>query len=132
VVLIRPMFRPSRTRRFGSWLALAVFALNALWPLLSLANPGGSQAWMEICTPTGMQKVTANEGTPAEDGRAGMHVPQCPLCVTGGGMEMAGAPPVTVSAIVVTPVSRLSSVPLPAAKPVAYASAQPRAPPVSS
>ncbi len=120
------MIHRSRTRRFSSWLALAVFALNAFWPLLSLANPANSQALMEICSSTGMKQA------PSDDGHSGIQIPQCPLCVVGGSMSMATPPAVALLALAVTQEHRPFAATSPAARAAAFFPAQPRAPPALS
>ena len=120
------MIHRSRTRRFGSWLALAVFALNAFWPLLSLANPADSQARMEICSSAGMKQA------PSNDGRSGIQIPQCPLCVVGNGMAMGMPPAIAPLALAVTQEPHPFASTSPAARAAAFFPAQPRAPPVLS
>ncbi len=121
------------THLFSSWLAIAVFALNAFWPLVSLANPGGSKAWMEVCTPAGMQQIAvAADETPADGDTHPIQMPQCPLCGAAGMLEMAGPLAVVLFTVQPRQVFEPVLVVLPAASPVAHAPAQPRAPPFSS
>jgi hypothetical protein len=129
---MRTMLRPS-THRFGSWLALAVFALNAFWPLVSLANPGGSKAWMAVCTTAGMQQIAATaDETPTDGSAHHVQMPQCPLCAVAGMLEMSPPPVFVLFTVQTRQVFEPVFIALPATSPVAYAPAQPRAPPFSS
>ena len=132
MLLIAAMFRLSNTRRFGSWLVLAVFVLNAFWPLVSLANPAGSLSWMEICTSGGMRVIASGDTTPVDGERSGMQMPQCPLCAGFGGLDHAVIPSVTPMAMAPAGEIRPGQVAHPALLIAAFARAQPRAPPVIS
>lgn len=126
---MRARSRTPRTRRFGTWLALAVFALNALWPLVSLANPGGNQAWMEVCTQSGKKFLPLGDKARGEDGGTGIKVPQCPLCLAGSGYDWVLPPAIAPLASAVVQDSRSSAYFLPATRPATYDPAQARAPP---
>ena len=69
---------------------MAIFAL-ALLPTVSrlLAHSTGSSAWAEICTPRGLQTLTA-QGEQAPPASAAAHLDHCPLCSLAGS---ALAPP---------------------------------------
>ena len=77
------MFRSTRTRRFSSWLALAVFALNAFWPLLANARPADVSWQMELCSSQGMKTIPGGPTSSPADGGAMLLTPHCPLCFFG-------------------------------------------------
>ena len=88
---------------------------------------------MEICTSAGMQQIAvAADEAPTDGNTHRIQMPQCPLCGVAGMLEMAGPPAVVLFTVQTRQNFEPVLVALPAASPVAYAPAQPRAPPFSS
>jgi len=87
------MYQKNSSSRLVSWLAIAVMALNALWPLLATARPAGVPSFMEICTSTGMQLVAGDPVAPSGDSDNKHLQEHCPLCVLG--TDRLLAPPST-------------------------------------
>ena len=129
MILMRAMSSSSPTRRFGSWLAIVVFALNALWPLMSLANPGVNQAWMEICTQSGKKFLPLGDKAGDEDGGTGIKVPQCPLCSAGSSFDWVLPPATAPLASTALLDARYSACFVSPTRPAIYEPAHPRAPP---
>ncbi|MDT9001067.1 DUF2946 domain-containing protein [Paucibacter sp. APW11] len=135
------MFFRRRLKHLVSWIASLAILLAALAPALSHALqrdvPGG---WTEICTVTGAKLVktvdaradTADAGQPASDD-AGLHgLKHCPYCATHstalGLPPAAGASPLLLSGGAEVPELFL----LAPRTLFAWASAQPRAPPLKA
>lgn len=86
------------------WIAIAAMALNALWPLLANARPGGAPSPFEVCTAQGLRTIAADAGSvPDSSGQSGnKHLqPHCPLCSFGSDKVSAApsAPLVVPSAM---------------------------------
>jgi hypothetical protein len=64
------------------WLAILGMALNALWPLLAIANPGVPDPFgVPVCTANGLVTVfDAGLQLPQPDGPAHRLVPHCAFC----------------------------------------------------
>ena len=108
---------------------VAIFAL-ALLPTVSrlLAHATGSSAWAEICTPRGLQTLTA-QGEQAPPASAAAHLDHCPLCSLAGS---ALAPP-AVAALTIAHAPARSMPPLFGAAPRplhAWAALRARGPPM--
>ena len=119
-----------------SWLALAAMLALALLPSVSHAlrfAQGDPQSLAEICTPQGMRTVLVDGGATDDNmpatAAAGADCPYCSLCG-----HLAALPPASPS--VLPPMVAEAAVPtlfLQAPRTLcAWASAQPRAPPVLS
>ena len=127
------MFRSTRTRRFSSWLALAVFALNAFWPLLANARPADVSWQMELCSSQGMKTIPGGPTSSPADGGAMLLTPHCPLCFFGADRVFApaSAPLHLVSAA--APASRPQhAIRSAESRGDVFSPAHPRAPPVLS
>lgn len=133
-----PMFTRSLHRRITAWLAALAVLWGALLPVLShavVAHQTGDNAWVEVCTATGMAWVnsTDNEATPDVGSPAkGMNMAVCGWCATHS--PLASLP--TVAQPLATPLAFGPQVPvafLQAPRPLfVWAAAQSRAPPVSA
>lgn len=116
-------------------MALSALLGLALVPSMSRALAAGdaSGPWAEFCSVTGIQPLS--NGAPSDSGpeqNNGKHFEHCPLCSHHGGMLGLPPAPTTTLAVLVEAVSapRLF---YRAPRPLfAWASAQPRAPPVLS
>ena len=123
-------------RRFTAWIAIAAMALNALWPLLANAQPGGTASPFEVCTAQGLKTIAADAGSvPDSSGQSGSeHLqPHCPLCSTGSDKYSAApsTPLVVISAVesgCITPAAVQSA----ESRSDFRSPAQPRAPPAVS
>jgi Protein of unknown function (DUF2946) len=64
------------------WLAILGMALNALWPLLAIANPGVPEPFgVPVCTADGLVMVfDAGRQLPNPDGPVHRLVPHCAFC----------------------------------------------------
>lgn len=121
-----------RSRRtFAAWLALFAMAMQALWPLVSHAQPS-SQLLVPVCTVGGDIHYVTLDGKPAETPKAaaGEH---CKLCVFGA-VKLALPPTLAIAVLEFEP-----AVESPAVAPVAEVPpflvvppAPPRAPPFLS
>ena len=122
-----------------SWVAfVALFGL-ALAPTIShaLAHSQGQSAFTEICTPQGMKRLLLDDrGAPvsdAEPATAISHLDHCPLC--GLGAQAPALPPAQPLPLLDDHglSQALPSLFLQAPRPLfAWASAQPRAPPLTA
>lgn len=121
----------SHHRRLTAWIAIVAMLAFALVPALSraMAFAGGGSGWAEICTPQGMQWVSADgersstppDGTPQVD-----HCHFCQLASAGAAPLPASAPALALPLAGAEP-PRLF---LQAARTLhAWRSAQPRGPP---
>lgn len=120
-----------RHRRLSTWITILAMLAFALAPTVSraLAFAGGGSGWAEVCTPQGMQWVSADgqrsdsppDGAPQLD-----HCHFCQLAAAGAAPLPATAPVLALPLAGAEP-PRLF---LQAARtPHAWRSAQPRAPP---
>jgi len=123
-----------RQRRYTAWIALVAMLAFALMPTLSRAlsfAQGGSQGWVEVCTPQGMQWVSpqGESSSSPPDGVIAQHLDRCHFCQlagTGAAPLPAAAPPLTLTPAA----SEAPRLFLQAARTLhAWRSAQPRAPP---
>lgn len=132
---IRAVFALRRHLRRGSWLALLAVLTFALAPTVShaLAHARGSTAWVEVCTPQGMQMVAVDsQSAPAETPALGGHLEHCPWCGLGG--SHLGLPPAELALRQASaPRDAVPALFLQAHRPrFAWAAAQPRGPPASA
>lgn len=71
----------ARSSKLVSWVAIIAVAFQVFWPLMANAQPG-KQAWVEICSVQGVQKVAIDldggDSSPKPD--AGHLKPHCALC----------------------------------------------------
>ena len=131
------MFVLRRQLRPLTWFALAAIMALALLPTLShaLAFAKGSTVWAEVCTPQGAKLVAVTDaadetGTPVP-AQAMVHLEHCPFCALSSG---ALGPPPAVAAVKPLLLGRGAPPPLFLHAPrtlFAWASAQPRGPPIS-
>lgn len=129
-----PVFAAPRHRRLGAWIALVAMLAFALMPTLSRAlafSGSGNAAWAEICTPQGMKWLSsapaaADPGAPPQ----ALPLDPCSFC----SLASAGAaPPPGVPQVLHLPLRSAAPPALFLHAPHAlhaWASAQPRAPPV--
>jgi hypothetical protein len=85
------MMRFRRGRRFAALAAMFAITLQALWPLLSHARPGGPSLLVPVCTVEGVThylEIKAGRTTPLEE-RSASHGEHCKLCVLGDGNAFA-------------------------------------------
>ncbi|MCA0242806.1 MAG: DUF2946 family protein [Proteobacteria bacterium] len=126
-------------RRLSTWIALAAMLAFALVPTLSRAlafAAGNGTAWAEVCTPQGLKLVSTaaadadGGGAPASAPAQALSLDPCSFCsLAGAGL----APPPAVPPLVSLPLRGAAPPPLFLQAPRtlhAWASAQPRAPPV--
>lgn len=121
-----------RSRRtLVAWLALFAMAMQALWPLVSHAQPS-SQLLVPVCTVGGDIHYVTLDGKPAETPKAaaGEH---CKLCVFGA-VKLALPPTLAIAVLEFEPAVEAPPVPQVAAVPpfLAVPPAPPRAPPIAS
>jgi hypothetical protein len=121
-----------RHRRLTVWIALVAMLAFALMPTVSraLAFAQGGSNWTEICTPQGMQWVSADgERTDAPPDGTPARADPCHFCqlAQAGGAPLPATAPALVLPLASAEPPRLF---LLAARPQhAWCSAQPRAPP---
>lgn len=125
------MFRHQTVQRRVSWIAILAFALNAFWPLISLANPSSPAIMVEVCGAMGMQTMPL-DGVPAQDEDGAKKVPQCPLCSVFGGADSAPAPAAIAHALSAASVGPCFFQEQPSRLLAPFFPAQSRAPPVFS
>ena len=127
------MYPKHSSSRLVCWLAIAVMALNALWPLLASARPAGAPSFTEICTATGMQLVAGDPVAPSGDSDSKHLQEHCPLCALGADRLLA--PPATPSPFFLPqsgPSGLAEFVPAARLRSDILAAAQPRGPPRTS
>lgn len=123
--------------RLPAWIALVAMLALALLPTVShaLAFARGGSAWAEVCTPQGMRLVAldaSQTADPAAPVQAAGHLEHCPFCALA-----ADAPPLPPAPAAALPqplaATAVPALFLQAPRPLfAWASAQPRAPPLFS
>lgn len=142
-----------RLRAFASWIACLAILMSALGPTLAHAFRADTPAgWIEICSATGPKLIRADDGlglkrvsdaqasptdgsTPADgdsDGAADHAVKHCPYCASHAGS--LGLPPAAPSGVVLPSLGHaVPALFLHAPRPLfAWASAQPRGPPLNA
>ncbi|HEX5091928.1 MAG TPA: hypothetical protein VFV84_04475 [Burkholderiales bacterium] len=108
-------------RPLAAWLALAAFAMQALWPLAAAATPLPS----DVCTVAG--------SVPMPDPNAPACRLHCAACIAGAGQAAFPAPPSPPALRPAVPVLRVAERPAPPARSILAAAAAPaRAPPAAS
>ena len=119
--------------RVVSLIAMGAMALNALWPLISQAQPKDPTLYATICSVQGGVQTIDLSGGKLPAGEDGKHHKHCRLCFAGGdrlqALLPAPAAPFQIAASAAdTPVAR------PAAAPCSTSDspALPRAPPQAS
>jgi Protein of unknown function (DUF2946) len=126
-----------RLRR-STWIALVAALAMAVMPTLSraMAFANGEDGWAQVCTAQGMKMVAvADLGTPADPSApssSGASLDHCKYCTASAGAAPLPAAPASVP----VPLAQASAAPAAffhAPRTLfAWASAQPRAPPVLS
>jgi hypothetical protein len=132
------MFAHATSRRLTAWLAAMLVLLGALLPVLShavVARTAGDPAWIEVCTVSGMAWVrSADSANPDADPPApvsGAPMAACEWCATHtplAGVPLQSAPPLPLIESVALQPAAVHPATVPAR---AWASAPPRAPPLS-
>lgn len=108
------------------WLAWLAVAALVLLPTLGHAFAKGGGGFAEVCTPTGMKLVPLDDGAATPD--PSVHLEHCVFCAAA-----AAPPPATPDGVLPSPPAGTEHPPrfLHAPRtPHAWASANPRAPPV--
>ncbi len=134
---VKPVTSLHRHLRPLTWLALVAVLALALMPTLSHALTfarGDTVAWAEVCTPQGL-KVVAVDGRDAEAPAAPVniaaHLEHCPFCKLSSHDALPLPPALPAVAEPLPPGPFLPPLWLQAPRTLhAWASAQPRAPPL--
>jgi hypothetical protein len=130
---MRSAFLVLRGNRFGKWLAMSAMALNALWPLISQAQPKEPELFTTICTLEGMQTVELPVGKVPFDDSAGKHQKHCKLCIGGNDRTQAlVSAPADAFRSPIFAVESPSALPAAEVRATSASLAQPRAPPALS
>lgn len=131
------MFRLRAFRRLFSWVALLAILAGALAPAVSHAlYSKGGKSFLEICTAQGTRLIAIDAGAGAHPSTGGQHdvvMEHCPFCVPHAGS--LGLLPATELVFKLPADGSRFYPPLFFSAPgplFAWASAQPRAPPVLS
>jgi Protein of unknown function (DUF2946) len=130
-----------RFRALTSWIACFAILLSALGPTLSHAFGAGKPAnWIEICTVTGAKLIRADGSEVAKadaTGKSGSdspgaHLKHCPYCSTHA--TVLGLPPAAPAGLTLDSLAfHVPDLFLTAPRTLfAWASAQPRAPPLNA
>jgi hypothetical protein len=113
-------------------IAVGAMAINALWPLISQAQPRDPTLYATICSVQGgVQTIDLAGGKlPADDG-SGKHQQHCKLCVVGGDRVQA-LPSVPIASFQTSAfvADAIAAHPAAVFRSTSDSPAQPRAPPV--
>jgi len=123
-----------RLRALTSWIACIAILLSALAPTLSHAFRGDVPAgWIEICSATGAKVIKLGEpGKSTDQGSGGQSMKHCPYCSTH--TTVLGLPPAAPAGLTLNTLAfHVPELFLAAPRTLfAWASAQPRAPPLNA
>jgi len=124
---------PLRRNRFVAWIAAFAVVLQAMWPLLSHAQPKDSSLLVPICSVNGISHyIDLKTGKAPADQRGALFGEHCKLCAFNSDRATAlPAGPVVPFAALDIAVEQSSYLPVPLPEPLNHPPAQPRAPPES-
>jgi hypothetical protein len=118
-----------RHLRLAIWLALLALATSVLLPTLAHSGSHGGGGFAEICTPQGLKLVPLADGEQAPP-TATVLVDHCPFCAPAGAAALLPSAPATTVPVVIASAAAAPPFLQPLRALHAWASAQPRAPPV--
>jgi hypothetical protein len=122
------------SRRFTAWLALAALLFNVAAPALSasLVSTQG-QAYAEVCTPAGIQRVAVGDSVPALPAvPLSADQKHCALCLTGGAVGALPSPSLTYGIPEADRTAFFDAAQHPRPSSARYRVAEPRGPPAFS